>query len=217
MRKLAAHHARVGVHGQRFQSAALEDARVGVVHLLVTGLRGFIRSVEAVGVFHDEFLGAHETEARANFIAELGLDLIKNLRQLAVGTDLAGDQSGNDFFVGGAEQPFAFGAVVQPEQHVAGGLVTSALLPDFRRLKHRHQNFHRPGAVHFFADDAFDLAQRAHTQRQEGVKSAGQLAEQTRAQEQFVRRNLGVGRCFFERRDEGVGPAHRGESTIFDL
>ena len=138
MRGGPADQAGIRLHGSKGEAAAGENALIGVIHFLVTGLGGFVRSVEAVGVFHDEFLGAHEAETRADFITELGLDLIKRHWQLAVGTDLAGEKRGDDFLVGGTQQPFAFGAVVQLEEHVAGGLVTSALLPDFRRLKRRH-------------------------------------------------------------------------------
>ena len=100
--------------GNGLEAAALEDARVGVVHLLVARLRGFVGGVEAVGVLHDELLGAHQAEARADFIPELGLDLVEVLRHLPVGVDLAGDERGDDLLVRRAEHPFLLGAVAAP-------------------------------------------------------------------------------------------------------
>ena len=93
------------------QAAALEDAGVGVKHFLVVRRRSLVGGVEGVGVLHDEFAGAHEAEAGADFIAELCLDLIEVLGQLAVGTQFAGHQGGDGFLVGRAQHPFLFGAV----------------------------------------------------------------------------------------------------------
>ena len=92
MGEFSAHDAGVGLDRDGLQAAALKNARVGVIHFLVARLRGFVGGVEAVGVLHDEFLGAHEAEAGADFIAELGLDLVEILGQLAVGTQFAGHQ-----------------------------------------------------------------------------------------------------------------------------
>src|SRR5882762_1889967 len=59
------------------QSASPENRHVSVIHFLVADLRLFVGGIKTVGVFHDEFPGAHEAKARANFIAKLGLNLIK--------------------------------------------------------------------------------------------------------------------------------------------
>jgi len=42
---------------------------------------------------------------------------------------------------------------------------TPGLLPEFGRLHHRHQEFHRPGAIHLLADDGLDPADHAQAQR----------------------------------------------------
>ena len=209
VREFAAHHAGIGLDRNRLESAPLKNARISIVHFPVADLRGLIGRIKAVGVLHDEFPGAHEAEARADFIAKLGLNLIEILRQLAVGTDFNGHQGGDDFFVGGTQEPFAFGVVLQPEQHLAGGLVAPAPLPDFGRLESGHQDFHRAGAVHLFADDLLHLAERAQSERKKSVKAASQLADETGAQQQLVRRDFRVGRRFFQRGNECLRPAHR--------
>ena len=90
--EFSAHDAGVGLDSEGAQAAALEDAGVGVEHLLVGGGAAFVGGVEGVGVLHDEFARAHEAEPRADFIAELGLDLIEVLGQLPVGTQFARHQ-----------------------------------------------------------------------------------------------------------------------------
>jgi len=44
---------------------------------------GFV-DVEGIGVLHQELARPHDTEARPDLVAELGLDLVKGHRQLLV-------------------------------------------------------------------------------------------------------------------------------------
>ena len=118
VRRTAAHRAGVGLDDLRPEAAPLEDALVGLVHRLVALLRAVPVDVEAVGVLHDEFLGAHEAEARADFIAELGLDLVEVDRELAVGIDLVRDEVGDDFLVRRAEDHLPILPVLDLEHHV---------------------------------------------------------------------------------------------------
>ena len=92
MRVVAADDPGVGLDRERLQPATGEDARVGVVHLFVAGHRAVVGGVERISVLHDEFLGAHQAEARADFIAELDAHLVEILRQLPVGIDFAGGE-----------------------------------------------------------------------------------------------------------------------------
>ena len=102
VRMTAADDAGVGLNRKRLQSAPRENARVGVVHFLVSGLRRLVAHVEAVGVLHDELPGAHQAEARADFVAELDADLVEILRQLPVGIDFSGGGGRDDFLGSGA-------------------------------------------------------------------------------------------------------------------
>ena len=103
MGPLAPDVAGVGLDRAGIQAAAPEDAVVGVKHGLIGDVGGFERGVEAVGVLHDEFLGTHQAESRADFIAELGLYLVDGTGELAVRGDLTCEEIGDNLLVGGAE------------------------------------------------------------------------------------------------------------------
>ena len=112
MRELAAHDAGIGFHCERFEAAPLEDSRVSLVHFAIALLRRLVGGIETISVFHDEFFGAHEPEARTDFIPEFGLNLVKVLGHLAIGIDLAGNQRRDHLFMGADSQRLAIGARV---------------------------------------------------------------------------------------------------------
>ena len=84
--------------------------------------------------------------------------------ELPIGIDLAGDQGGNDLFVGWAEDPFLFRAVADLEQDVAGGFVAAAFLPDIGWLQGGHEQFQGARAIHFLANNCSTL-RRARSPR----------------------------------------------------
>ena len=92
--------------------------------------------------------------------------------------------------MGRAHDPFLLGPVAHFVENIPHGVITAALLPDFRWLKGGHEHFKRAGAVHFFAHDLFDFAQGAQAERKKGIKAARQFAHQARAQKQFVREDF---------------------------
>ena len=67
----------VGDDGQGLHAAALCDAGVGGLLVVIALLQGLLRGGEGIGVLHDELASAHETEARAPLVAELVLDLVE--------------------------------------------------------------------------------------------------------------------------------------------
>jgi len=101
---------------------------------LVRGVRGFERGVEAVGVLHDELFGAHQAEPRADFVAELGLDLVDRAGELAVRADLAGQEFGDDLLVGRPERHQAVGPVLEAEHAGTHGGEPSGAFPEFGGL-----------------------------------------------------------------------------------
>ncbi|MNV86647.1 hypothetical protein D3C71_1806980 [compost metagenome] len=88
------------------------------------------------------------------------------------------------------------------------GVVTPGLTPQVGQLQRRHQQFDRPCPLLLLTHDAFDLAQNAQAQRQPGVDAGGLLFDHAGAQHQLVRHDLGVGRGFFEGRQEVARQAH---------
>ncbi len=77
MRAAAADGAGVGCHSAELQAEAGKDAAVGFVHHLVGLFQAVEIGMERVGVFHQEFAGAHHAETWPHFIAEFGLDLVE--------------------------------------------------------------------------------------------------------------------------------------------
>ena len=171
---------------------------------MVTFLGRFIGGIEAIGIFHDKFLGPHEAKARPNFIPKLGLNLVEVFWHLPIRIDLARDQSGDYFLVRGTKNPFLFRPVSDLEQHIFHRLISAALLPDIRRLQHGHQKLKRPCAVHFLADDVLDFAQGPQSEWQKSVKPAREFADESRAQQQLMRSDLRFGRRLFQSRNEGL-------------
>ena len=82
VRGAAADRAGIGRHRAVLQPQPGEDAAVGVVHVPVFGGERVVVDVERVGVLHQEFARAHHPEARADLVAELGVDLVEVDRQL---------------------------------------------------------------------------------------------------------------------------------------
>ena len=156
----AADRTAVGFHGHRLQSAAAEDAPVGAVHGGI-GLaqRGFV-GVEGVGVLHDEFAPPHQTEAGADLIAELGLNLIKIHRQLPVGTQQVCRQGRDHLLVGGAEAQFPALAILQVKHDAFAGRVAGPAatpLPEIGWLQLRQQGFQGACLIHLLPHNGGDL------------------------------------------------------------
>jgi hypothetical protein len=100
-------------------STASEDSAVGLVVFVVRDVEAGLVDVEGVGVLHDELADAQEAGPGARFVAELGLDLIPDLRQLLVAAELAAGDGGHDLFVREAEAELCAFAVLEMEHIVA--------------------------------------------------------------------------------------------------
>lgn len=165
--------------------------------------------MERIGVLHQELACTHHAETRADFIAELGLDLVEIQRQLLVAVDFLARELGRGFFGGRGVAELLFLAVLDLQQLPAELFPAAGRVPQLARLDGGEQHFHRPGAVHFLAHDGLDLAQHAQAQRRPGVQPGGQLADHARAQHQTVADQLGVGRGFLGGVQVELGKTHR--------
>src|SRR5580658_2384963 len=192
LRDVAADRPGVGAHRAEGESGASEDAGVGVVHGAIALAQRLLVEVEGVGVLHDEFARAHDAEARPHLVAELGLDLVEIHRQLAVAPELAPRDVGDHLLMGRAGDEIALVAVLDAQQLRSVLGPAPRLLPQLRRLDHRHHQLERPGAVHLLADDAFDFLQRAQAHGQPAVKSGREPPDEPRAQHQLVADDLSL-------------------------
>ncbi len=201
-----------GFDGQVTQTAAFEDAAVGVIHGVVGGVELFERRAEAVGILHQEFAGAKNTEAGAFFVAKLGLNLIEGDGQLTIAADVSGHQVGDDFFVGWAECEVEFAVTTfdfEIEEHISEGVFTTGAFEDFDGLQGGHEQFDCASAIHFLANNFRDFADRAIAEGQVGVGACHQLSNQSGAQHQLMAGDFGFGGDFLHGRNERLRPAHR--------
>ncbi|MNM50286.1 hypothetical protein D3C81_613140 [compost metagenome] len=164
--------------------------------------------MERVRVLHQEFTRTHHAETRADFIAELGLNLEEVQRKLLVRADLVADQIGDHFFVRWTQYEWAIAAIDKAQQFRTVLLPTAAFLPQIGRLYYRHANFDRVSIVHFFANDVFNLFQNAQAGRQPGIKTGGKLANHPGAQHQLVADHFGIGRCLLQSGEQILASTH---------
>ncbi|MNY16956.1 hypothetical protein D3C86_1502500 [compost metagenome] len=196
------------MHSAEIQTHAGEDLAVGAVHHVVGFLQGFLRSMERVGIFHQEFAGTHHAETRTNFVTELGLDLEEVQRQLFVGIQLVADQIRDDFFMRWAEHKRTFAAINKTQQFRAVLLPATTFYPQVSRLNHRHRHLDRAGVVHLFTHDVFDFFQDAQAGRQPGIQPRGQLADHPGAQHQLMADDFGVGRRLLQSGEQILASTH---------
>ena len=208
-RGIAADRAGIGLHGAEVQPEAGEHAGVGGVHVPVLAGQVIGVEVERIGVLHQEFARAHHAEARADLVAELGLDLVEVDRQLLVAGQLLAGEIGDRLLGRRAVAVFLLLAVADLQQLAAELLPAAGFLPQLARLDGGQQQFDRAGAVHFLAHHALDLAQHAQAQRGPRVQAGGELADHAGAQHQLVADQLGVGRGFLGGTQVEPGKAHR--------
>ena len=210
MALIAADRPRLGPHRNRFQSHAREDAQIGDEHALIGAPRRRLVDIEGIGVLHQEFAPAHDAEARPLLVAELPLDMVEVLRQVAIGADRGTEDLRDHVLIGRAVEQFALVPVLDAQHFRTIGIVTPRLAPEIGELQRRHQQFDRPRPVHLLADDLRDLLQHAEAERQPGVDARGFLPDHAGAQHQPVRDDLGLFGIFAENRQEITGKTHKG-------
>ena len=163
-----------------------EDPLVGLAVRVVGRLQGLVGEVERVRVLHRELAPAQDARARALLVAVLGLDLVEDHREVAVGAGLPLDHEGEHLLVRGPEQVVGLLAVLEAEERVAvlgpapGGLV--GLLRQQRREVH----LLAADRVHLLADDRLDPGQHLHAQRQPRVDAGRDATDVPGAHEQLV-------------------------------
>ena len=115
-------------------------------------------TIEGVGVLHRKFSTAHDAEAWASFVTELGLDVIKVDRKLAPALDLIAGNVRDDFFGGRLQDKIASMAIFHAQEFGPVLLPAARLHPEFCRLYDGHQQLKRTRSVHLLTDNVFNFA-----------------------------------------------------------
>ena len=204
----AAHDPDVRADGDRLEPEPLEGPDVGAVLRPVARVEAGLVAVAAVGVLHDELADADEPAAGARLVAPLGLEVIDLHRQLAVRLDDVGEQQADDLLVGHRQDHVAAVAVLEPAQLGPDRVVAAARPPDVGRVDDRHLDLLAADPVLLLADDLLDPVVDALAERQQRVDPGAELADVAGAQQQAMRRHLGIGRVVAKRGEEEVGQAH---------
>jgi hypothetical protein len=203
-----AHGAAGRLGGDERDAQAREDPAVRLVVQVEGAVQPRLVQVEAVGVLHGELPHPQQAGLGAGLVAELGLDLVPDLRQLAVGAQLQRQQR-EDLLVGHAEREVGAPAVAQPEHLLAHGRPAAGPLPDLGRVHHRQQELLAADAVHLLADDLDDPGPHPHRQRQQRVVAGHELADVAGPQQQPVAGGVGTAGVLPEGWCKQLCPAHR--------
>ena len=198
MRPGAADGSGIGSYSPKVQAQSRENACVGLVHFQVFALKVLVICVERVTIFHGELPSPHHAEARAYFVPEFCLNLVKMPRKLPVASQLPSCNVCDDFLMCRAEAKGPVMAIFEAQQFRAILLPATGFLPEFCRLDRGHGEFHGPRFAHFIANDGLDFAKNPQTHRHPGIDPAGKPLDQPGAQHQFVADELCFGRGFFE-------------------
>ena len=87
MAHVTANRSGFGPHGHGLQPHAGISPKVGDKHLVVGAIRPVVVKVKRVAIFHQELAAAHNAETRPNLVPELPLNVIEQLRQVAITLD----------------------------------------------------------------------------------------------------------------------------------
>ena len=207
--EVAADRPGIGLHRDRLQPHPGEGPQIGDEHLVVGPFGAGRVEIEAVGVLHQEFAPAHHAKARPHLVAEFPLDVVEDLRQIAVALDRGADDLGDLLLVGRAVQHLTVVPVADAQHLLAVIVVAAALAPQLGRLDGRHQDLQRAGAVLLLAHDLLDLVQDTQPERQPGIDAGARLADHPGAQHQPMRDDLRLARVLSQQRQEIFGKTHQ--------
>ena len=156
-------------------------------------------AIERVRILHDEFADAEQPVTRPRLVTILRLEVIEHLRELPVRLEL-GRVERERLLVAHRQDERAAARVLQPEQD--RDLDASRSLPQRGRRQHRREHLLRAERAELLADDVRDLLVNAPAERQERPEACADLADEPAADEQLVRRGLGIAGSLAQGRQE---------------
>ena len=164
--------ATVGIHANGIETAALEDACIGPSHGRIGLLQVRCIGMEGVGILHDEFTPAHQSEPGTDLIPEFRLDLIERDGELFVRTQQVTGQIGDHLFMSWTEAETSLLAIFEVEHDSLAccvALPAPAAFPQLGRLQLWQQGLEGAERVKLVAHNRADLAQHSPHQREVGV------------------------------------------------
>ena len=204
----AAHDPDVGADHDRIETEPLEDPLVGDAVLVVAHVEPGVVEIAGIGVLHDEFANPDEAATGARLVSELRLEVVDDHRQLAVALDDVAEKDGDDLLVGHRQDHVALAAILEPDQLRPDLCVAPTFLPDLGRVDDGHLHLLPADGIDLLADDLLDAVADPLAQRQQRIDARPELADVARAQQQPMRRHLGIGGVVAERGEEQVGESH---------
>jgi hypothetical protein len=173
----------------------VKDVEVGLVVQAVLRLKPLGIGVEAVAIEHGELARPDQPGAGAWIVAH-GLDVVDELRQLAVRLDLAVGQVRNHLLVRHGQDHVAAGLVVEAGELRADPIPALGLLPELCRVDDRHGHLLAPDGVDLLAQDGFDPIEGTTGERERGEDAGRQGLDVACPHKQLVagRQGVGVGR-----------------------
>ena len=153
-RLAAAHHPGLRLDADDVEPAALEDPLIGPRVRTERNIEPFLVPVERVGVLHHELAHPQEAAARPGLVPPFRLEVVEDLRQVAVRAQLARVER-DGLLVRQGEHERALGAIGQPEE--LGDPDASRHLPQLAGVDDGHRHLLAPDRVHLLADDPDDL------------------------------------------------------------
>jgi hypothetical protein len=130
------------------------------------------------------------TPARPRLVALLGLEVVEDQRQVAVGAHDLRHVQRDDLLVRHRQHHVGAPAVLELEQLV--DVVATRPLPRLGRVQDRHQELVAADRVELLAHDLHDLLVHPPAGRQPGPQAGADLADQARAHHQLVRQRLRI-------------------------
>ena len=200
--ELAAHDPALRLDVVRLQRAAGEDLLVRVAVRLEARAHALLVTVERVGVLHDELADPQESAARTRLVAILRLEVVPELRQIAVALELARVER-DRLFVGQRQDEVSTGPILHTED--LRNRQAARCLPELGGSEDGHQHLLAADRVHLLADDLLDLPVDAPAERRERPEARRDLADEASADEQLVAHRFGIARILPEGRDEELG------------
>ena len=205
---IAANRAAISAHRDCLQPHTFIAAQVTDQMAVIGVQRILFGQIEIIPVLHQEFAAPHDTETRADFIAEFPLDMIESQRQILVTADMGAEDISDQFLIGRAIEHIAAMAVCDAQHFLAVIIIASALAPKIGRLQGRHQHRNMACPHLLFMHDRLDPLENLITQRKPAIDPRAGLFDHACAQHQAVACNLRLGGRFFQDRQEIAGQAH---------